>query len=384
MIESKAFITHIINGLYTGGAEMMLYKLLSGMNRELFKTRVITLIDGGEVRNKIENLGIEVSSLNISRNSLSLTGVKRLIRYLRQSSPDLVQTWMYQSDLAGGVISRLFTHAPVIWNIRCSYPDWSGRGTMRVANTCAFLSRVIPSRIICGSISALNDHVEMGYKKEKMTVIPNGFDLQHFHPAPEARLAVRQELHLSPETKLVGMFARFALVKDPENFVQAAALINKKMPDVQFVMCGHDMTWGHKQLVEWLERAGVQASFHLLGQCQDIPRYMSAMDVIVLASYSEGFPNVLGEAMACGVPCVTTDTGDSALIVGTTGKVVPIKNSERLAQACEALLELSNEQRQVLGLAARQRIEEHFSLPTIVHKYEHLYQEVLTARNVRH
>ncbi len=143
-------------------------------------------------------------------------------------------------------------------------------------------------------------------------------------------------------------------------------------------------TWSHKQLVEWIEQAGIRGNCHLLGPRQDVPRYMAAMDVIVLASQSEGFPNVLGEAMACGVPCVTTDTGDSALIIGDTGNVVPIKDPELLAQACEALLELSDEERRTLGLAARRRIEDQFSLPTIVHKYEQLYQELLTPRNGSH
>ncbi len=221
---------------------MMLYKLLSGMNRELFESRVITLIDGGEVRSKIEGIGIEVNSLDIPRSFATLAGVRplirhlrQLIRHLRQHSPNLVQTWMYQSDLAGGLISKIFTNAPVVWNIRCSYPDWSGRGTMRVASTCASLSRVIPSRIICGSVSALNDHVEMGYKKEKMIVIPNGFDLYSFRPDLEARLAVRKELGLSPETKLVGMFARFDPFQRPREFCACGgASAHARMPECPF------------------------------------------------------------------------------------------------------------------------------------------------------
>jgi glycosyltransferase involved in cell wall biosynthesis len=224
----------------------------------------------------------------------------------------------------------------------------------------------------------------MGYAKEKMLVIQNGFDLERFHPDPEARLAVRKELQLSPECKLVGIFARFDPFKDPENFVRAAAHLHKRMPDVHFVMCGREMTSGNNQLVEWIEQAGIRGNCHLLGQCYDVPHWMAAMDVIVSSSQSEGFPNVLGEAMACGVSCVTTDAGDSALIVGNTGKVVPIKEPGMLAQACEALLKLNYEERQTLGLVARQYIEEHFSLATIVHQYEQLYQELLMPQNGKH
>lgn len=377
-------ILHIINGLHTGGAEMMLYKLLSGTNRERFEAEVVTLIDGGEVRSKVEKLGVKVHSLHIPRNSPDIASAWRLIRCLRQSQPDLIQTWMYQSDLVAGVLGKLFTRTPIVWNIRCSHPGWAGQSTLRIAKTCAFLSGTIPARIICGSVSASHDHIEMGYRREKVIVIPNGFDLETFQPDAEARLAMRKELQLAPETKLVGMFARFALVKDPANFVRAAASLHRKMPEVHFVMCGAEMSWEHQQLADWIAQAGVRERFHLLGQRHDVSRYMAAMDVVVLSSESEGFPNVLGEAMACGVPCVATDTGDSALIIGDTGKIVPRKEPEKLAEACEALLHLSDEERRQLGLAARRRIEENYSLPTIVRKYEQLYQGLLTPRNGKH
>lgn len=384
MIHRRSRVLHIINGLHTGGAEMMLYKLLSEMDRERFEAHVVTLIDGGEVRNKVEKLGIKVHSLSIPRTSPDLASAGRLIRCLRQIQPDLIQTWMYQSDLVAGVLGRLFTRAPIVWNIRCSHPGWAGQGTLRIANTCAFLSGAIPARVVCGSASASHDHIKMGYKKEKLIVIPNGFDLETFRPDTAARLAVRNELQLAPETKLAGLFARFALVKDPANFVRAAALLHRAMPDVHFVMCGAEMSWEHPKLVEWIEQAGVRERFHLLGQRHDVPRWMAAMDVIVLSSESEGFPNVLGEAMACGVPCVATDTGDAALIVGDTGKVVPRKDSEKLAEACAALLRLSEEERRQLGLAARRRIEENYSLTTIVQRYEKLYEELLAPRNGKH
>lgn len=382
--RDKVSITHIVTGLNPGGAETMLYKLLAGATKGRFDSQVISLIDGGEIKEKIEELGVQVYSLGMNQGRPSLQSFARLAKRLRQSPPHIIQTWMYHSNFVGGLIGKFFTSAPIVWNIRCSNPDLAGRGTIWIANACAGLSRVIPTRIICNSISAWNDHIEMGYEKEKMIVIQNGFDLEHFRPAPEARLAVRKELQLSPEAKLVGIFARFDPFKDPENFVRAAAHLHTLMPDVHFVMCGREMTWSHNQLVEWIEQADIQGNCHLLGQCYDVPHWMAAMDVIVSSSQSEGFPNVLGEAMACGVPCVTTDAGDSALIVGNTGKVVPIKEPEMLAQACEALLKLNYEERQLLGLAARRQIQEHFSLSTIVQRYEQLYQKLLTPQNGKH
>ena len=382
---NKIAITHIINGLYTGGAEMMLYKLLSCLDREKYDAQVITLLDGGELRDKIESFGITTYSLGMQRKGANVAGIKRLLQHLRQTPPDLIQSWMYHSNLFGS-LTRIAVKAPLVWNIRCSKAaeTFAGRRTIWAAKAGAALSHLIPARIVCGSVAAWNDHLEMGYEKEKMVVIQNGFDLDRFRPDPTARQAVRKELQLSPDSTLVGIFTRFDPFKDPENFVRAAAFLHTRMPGVHFVMCGHEISLGNQKLVGWLEQAGIQANCHLLGTRQDVPQLMAAMDIIVSSSQSEGFPNVLGEAMACGVPCAATDAGDSALIIGDTGKIAPIKAPEVLAQACEALLRLSADERRTLGLAARQRIEDQFSLTTIAQQYEQLYQELLALRKGRH
>lgn len=366
-----------------GGAEMMLYKLLSSMNRERFDPQVISLRGGGEIRAKIEGLGIEVHSLGMEKSYADFRSFARLAKRLRQRPPSIIQTWLHHADFVGGVIGKLFTQAPIVWNIRNSKlePSTTARGTIWTVKAGAYLSAFIPSRIICGSLSAWNDHIELGYEKEKMVVIQNGFDLERFHPDPAARLSVRNEFGLTAGTQLVGIFTRFVPLKDPENFVQAAAHLRNKMPQIRFVMCGREIDWDNQSLVELIEQVGIRSSCYLLGKRDDVPRLMAAMDVVALSSQSEGFPNVLGEAMACGVPCVATEAGDSALIIGDSGKVVPIKNPIELAAACKALLCLSLEERQQLGMVARQRIAEHFSLPVITQKYEQLYCELLSARS---
>ncbi len=382
--EGKILITHVINGLYTGGAEMMLYKLLSEMDRERFEARVITLIGGDSLRTRVEKLGIEVHSLGMTRSYPSLRATIRLAKLLRERPPALVQTWMYHSDLMGGVVAKLLTKAPIVWNLQASnivnHPD--NKTTLLTIKLCALLSSLIPARIISCSEVACRLHADVGYDSKKLLPIPNGVELINFQPDESARIALRTELGLGVSTPLIGIVARFHPQKDHHNFVQAAALLHQALPDVHFVLCGEDIAEGNEQLSEWLTKAGIKSHCHLLGRREDTPKINAALDIATLSSaFGEGFPNVLGEAMACGVPCVTTDVGDSALIVGDTGIVVPPRDPVMLANGWMTLLKMNREERKRLGMAARERVEEKFSLPAIVARYEQLYGDLIGLAN---
>jgi len=193
---------------------------------------------------------------------------------------------------------------------------------------------------------------------------------------------VCEELGISKDALLIGLVGRFDPQKDHYNFVRAAALLNGHALDAHFLLCGDQVSWENSILTGWIEASGLANRFHLLGRREDITRLTAALDIASSSSYTEGFPNVIGEAMSCGVPCVVTDVGDSALIVGNTGKVVPPKNPEALAAAWGDLIKMGPEYRRQLGSAARRRVEENYSLPAIVSKYENLYKEL--AGDVRH
>ncbi|MFN7930704.1 MAG: glycosyltransferase [Blastocatellia bacterium] len=379
-LPKKALITHIINGLHTGGAEMMLYKLLSAMDRKRFDARVITLIDGGDIRAKIEDLGIEVHSLGISRSSPNLAGAARLVRYLHQHPPDLIQTWMYHADLLGGVVGKLFTSAPIVWNVQTAdsayHPD--NKRTLWIIKLCAWLSSMVPQYVISCSQVACKIHTEIGYAKSRLLPIPNGADLASFQPDETARTAFRAELNLPDTTMLVGMVARFHPQKDHQNFVRAAARLHQIMPEVHFVLCGDEVTGANDTLSQWIQEGGLVNHCHLLGRRKDTPRINAALDVATLSSaYGEGFPNVLVEALACGVPCVATDSGDSALIVEGVGISVPVCAPDALASGWEALLKMSAEEKAKLRQAARQRVVEKYALPSVVAQYEGVYKKLL-------
>jgi glycosyltransferase involved in cell wall biosynthesis len=375
-------LVHVISGLNTGGAEMMLFKLLSVWDRSAYQVEVISLTDVGVVGDRIRGLNIPVRALDMPRGRPSLTGLFRLARWLRQSSPDVIQTWMYHADLIGGLASKLGGGAPVVWGIRNGLLERRSnkRSTIWTAKLCARLSSSIPKRIAVNSENARRFHETMGYNAEKMAVIPNGFDLTAFKPDAEARRALRSELGLPTETLLIGLVARFDPQKDHRNFIEAARLLIQRIPDARFVLCGDGVDAGNGELNAWIRAVGLVDRVHLLGRRDDIAKVTAALDVACCSSYAEAFPNVVGEAMACAVPCVVTDVGDSAFIVGDAGKVVPPQQPERLAEAMSWMIALGAEGRQQLGGKARRRIEENFDLSVIRDRYAALYREVAAKR----
>ena len=370
-------ILHIITGLSTGGAEMMLYKLVSKMDLDKFEIQVISLTGIGPIGKKIEDLGIPVRALGMKRGVPDPRMVFKLARWLKKYTPDIIQTWMYHSDLVGGLAAKLAGNIPVVWGIRHSNLDSEGnkRTTIWTAKTCARLSRWLPVKIVCCSEASRMVHTALGYDPDRMVVIPNGFDLNLFKPDLEEGTLLRQELGIPEDTIIIGMVGRFDPQKDHLNFIKAAALLHTETKDVQFLLCGDDITWENYQLSSWIKDSNLSKYFHLLGRRNDIPRIMTALDIASSSSsYGEGFPNIVGEAMACGVPCVVTDVGDSALIVGDTGIVASPKDPNALALAWKELIEIGRDKRQKLGHDARLRIGEKFSLPSIVKRYEELYK----------
>lgn len=379
-------VFHVINNLYTGGAETMLYRLLSRTDCGVFETEVVSLIGIGPIGQKIQALGVSVRSLGMRRGVPNPLAVLRLARWLQQDPSQVVQTWMYHADLVGGLAAKLAGSIPVAWGIRHSTFD--SRGTKRMsiwtAMACARLSRWLPARIVCCSEASRRVHTQLGYAADKMVVIPNGFDVTAFRPDPSARRSVRQELGIPEEAPLIGLVARFHPQKDHRNFVQAAAELTKQHPDVHFVLVGPGIEATNDGLSQLIRESGLVRNIHLLGERSDISEITAGLDIASLSSaWGEAFPNVIGEAMACGVPCVVTDIGDSARIVDNTGIVVPPRNPNALADAWDQLIKLGSDGRAQLGRAARQRIVTHFSLPEIVRRYEKLYVEVV-AQHPKH
>lgn len=373
-------IIHIITGLNTGGAEIMLYKLISHSDQNEFKIKVISLTDIGPIGDKIKLCNIPVEALGMKAGVPNPSFIFKLASILRKEKPDLVQTWMYHADLIGGLAAKMANNVPTIWGIHHSNldPAQNKQMTLWTVKVCAKLSGRIPAKIVCCSEASKVVHNACGYNSKKLHVIPNGFDLKFFKPDSQYNESVRSELGLNSNDIIVGNVARFDPLKDHTNLVNAAAIVHRQHPKVHFLLCGEGINDSNNQLFENIKNAGVENVFHLLGRRSDIPRLTASFDIACLSSCGEGFPNVVGEAMACEVPCVVTNVGDSASIVDDTGLVVPPHDAGQLADALIKMIDMGEEKRRKLGIKARQRVITHYSIRHIVQQYEDLYKSVIS------
>jgi len=376
-------VSHVITGLGVGGAEMMLVKLLNGIDPKRFRSHVISLSSDLALAAGVRDLGIPVDVLDVAPTAMSvLPAVLRTRRLLREAKPDLVQTWLYHADLVGGMAAR-WLGIPVVWNVQTSTVDPAGisRRTIRVVKLCAMSSRFLPDTIVSCSRAAVDIHRALGYR-DKFRVIPNGTDVSIFRPDAAARRAVRAELNVENDVPIIGMAARFHAQKDHPNFLAAAADLVRTHPGVRFALCGLGLQSDNTELMALVHRFGLQDNVLLMGLRRDVHRVLNAFDIHTLSSaFGEGFPNVLGEAMATGVPCVVTDVGDSAMIVSDAGVAVPPRDPAALANGWRTLLDLAPAELTILRVRARERIIAEFSLAASMKEYEALYEATGHASN---
>lgn len=368
----------VSTGLRVGGAEISLLNIVQHLDLDRFEPLVVSLTGPGEIGMRIRAIGVPVIELDFGRRPL--TSFVSLVREIRRLRPDVVQTWMYHADLLGGMAARLAGARRVSWGIRNSdlAPGASRRSTLAVARVCALLSHWLPRVIVSCSAVAADIHRALGYRADGFVVIGNGFDLTQFRPDATQRVAVRAELGLPADTPLVIHVGRHHPQKNHPGLLRAAALVHRARPDARFVLVGSDVTAQNQALNADIAAAGVWPVVHCLGLREDTARLMAASDLLVLSSGSgEAFPRVLGEAMACGIPCISTDVGDSRAIVGDCGRIVPPHDDAALAAAIVEVLSLPAAQRDELGRRARARAMTNFDIREVARRYETLYANLL-------
>jgi glycosyltransferase involved in cell wall biosynthesis len=307
-----------------------------------------------------------------------LSGTIKLARAVNREAPDVLHGWMYHGNLASLFASGCVRKkTPVIWSIHNLATDlkslnWS---TVLAARAGGRLS-MYAAAVTAPSQSTMENHIEcLGYAEADWKVIPNGFDTERFRPLPaRERAGVRMSLGLSDGGPIVGMLGRYAPVKDHRNMLRAAAIVCRTNPDIRFVLAGRNVCPTNRELMKTVRTLGLETQVVLLGERQDVPRLMNAFDIVALSSAEECFPMVLGEAMCCGVPCVSTNVGDAAQIIGDTGRIVPKGDAAELAAAILSLIGLGREERRRLGNRARIRIANNFSLKMVVSQFEELYR----------
>jgi len=375
-------IVHLITSLNVGGGQMDLYKAVTRFDPAKITSTVISLLSPGKIGALLGEKGIPVLSLGMRNGRPNPMGLWRLNRLLRQIRPHILQTYLYHADLLGYLAGKWANVPLILWNLKQSRMDFS---QYRLATgvtvwLCARLSRGV-KKILVNSFAGLKVHALLGYDAERMVMAPNGFDLTRFRPHPASYREVREYLGISLEARLVGMLARFDPQKDHENFLNAAHLVMASHPETYFLMAGNGVSLDNPPFAELLQATRVAPErLFLLGERADMPRLLASLDVFVSSSaFGEGTPNVIGEAMACGLPCVVTDVGDSALIVGETGLVVQPGEPEELARAMGEALAWPAAERARRGAAARARIQQKFDINQITAELESFYLD-LAAR----
>lgn len=383
--ESVLHVVHIISGLGQGGAETVLFRLVTAPGQPVRHT-VISL--GGEdvFGPRLRAAGIEVHALGMKASALSMPGgLWRLYRLLKELRPDVVQTWMYHADLLGGIVARLAGVRALAWGIRNSGADLQhgSRSARSVAWVCARLSRWVPGVIIACAEEAARRHRAWGYDDDRMLVIPNGYDMASWQPDPEARAALRQEWGVAADAPVIGSVARWNPLKDHANLLAAFARTLGQHPRLRCVLAGEGLDPGNDELMALLHRHGIAHQVILLGRREDVPRVLAALDVYVLSSRGEGFPNVVAEAMATGVPCVVTDVGDAARIVGDVGWVVPPRDAASLANAIDAAValldtDIGRHEYQERARLGRERVTQTYGLDVMCRRYETVWRRLAT------
>ncbi len=369
-------VLHIITGLKKGGAETLLYNLCE-YDRE-FNHTIISLSDTPDLEASFMKLNIPVFSLNFPDGKIKISGVLKLYRLIKKINPDIVQTWMIHADLIGGLTARIIGIKNIFWGVHHTVlffgkVKWS---TILILKINALLSHFIPKKIVYCAEKSRSVQESIGFKKSKGVVIQNGYNIKKFYRNTNLGNNFRDELKISEDTFVIGHVGSYDPLKDHNTLIEALNILNKQNFKFTAVLAGKNLDNDNYDLVTKIEEKELSGRIHLIGMRNDIPAIMNGIDLFVLSSISEAFPNVLNEAMACGTPCITTDVGDASLIVKNTGWIVPTKNPKLIV---DAVIDAEDELRSRTGSwlkrqdECHERINENFSLKKMTQKYKELW-----------
>jgi len=369
-------ILHVITGLNPGGAELMLCRLVGTLGEMGVSSAVCTLTGVGEVGKLLQERGTTVYSVDMRKHRLG--AVSSLRGIIGRDGPNVLHTWLYHADLLGGIAARKYPGVAVVWSLRNSRLRHKF-STRVVAKLCALFSNRLPKLIVACAQSAKREHVSQGYPEDRIEVIPNGFDTDRFYPNPERGLEIRHELGISEDAVVFGLVGRYDPHKDQKGFVEAVSQYVDSRPraNTVFLLCGWQMDQTNSEIMELIRSRRLGDRIVLAGARSNIEDFYQAFDVAVSSSISEGFSNVIGEAMACGKPCIVTDVGDSRRLLNGAGLVVGPGNPSEMARAIAQMSSTPENERRRLGFIGKANIENNYSLPGIAERYVELYHRAL-------
>lgn len=373
-------VCHVITGLGLGGAERSLAELAPRLRAHRVESAIVSLRSGGALADPLRRLGFEVAEIGIDGSIPSLRAARSLVATIRGLAPDLLQGWMYHGNVAASVASRfLAARIPLLWNIRTSI---ARQGGVRIAAPgiipASRMLRRSPDLVIFNSRAGRRTHLAAGIRGRRSKVLPNGFDLDRFRPDEAARSSTRARLGLAGET-LFGCVARLDPLKGHRVLLEAFAKSSASMPGAKLLLVGTGVDRGNPAFRELLPRELDERTIFPVGPAEDVAPWLAAMDVAVMPSLVEGFPNALGEAMACALPCIATDAGDARIMLAGHGEIVAAGDASALAEALVRAHRLDPARRRSIGLAARAQIEARYSTARMAASYADLYRRLAGA-----
>lgn len=367
-------VAFLIRSLFSGGAERQLALLASYLDKSEFDVRVYTFYPGGRYVEELRYCGIPVISLGKTGRYDVVRFALSFARAVRRDRVDVVYSFLPEANIIAAVARPLHT-ARLVWGVRASGRErvdttW----VTRLILATEMAASPVPDLIVYNSSSGRAHHEAHGFAR-KAAVVPNGFDPAKFAPDASGGRALRDEWGIPPDALVVGIVGRISPVKDHATFLRAAALLSARIPKVYYVCVGEGAGEYPLELRSLCGQLGIARKVRWPGHIANVCAAYSAFDVNCLSSVSEGFPNVLGEAMLCGRPCVATNAGDAAQIIGDTGYVVPLRDSVALAARLEQVL--TDPDRARLGLRVRARIQEHFGSDVLLRKTARLLSDLV-------
>jgi glycosyltransferase involved in cell wall biosynthesis len=377
-------ILFLLRSFSLGGAQRQLCVLAQGLKQSGYSVKVAVFYAGGPLEAEAREMGIQIVDLKRRGRLDLLPFFFRLVNLVKRENPDILHSYLQVSNIWSAIVKLVLPRIKVVWGIRASNMavekyDWQWQLTDKAESLLA----KIPDWIICNSQAGVVYYAGKGYPKEKMSMIHNGINTEGFFPDLKLGRLLRKQWGVQDNQKLIGMAARIDPKKDYPNFLQASSLLVKERKDLRFVCIGDGPDKLIQEYRDLARALNLEQVLTWAGKQEDMIGVYNALDVLVLSSaYGEGFPNVIGEAMACSVPCVATDVGDSAQLIGSLGEIVPPQDPEALKRGILTLLNQFEKNGTNLGKEIRQRIIERFSVSGLVSRTAELLNEVYITQRV--
>ncbi|MAH97808.1 MAG: hypothetical protein CMA12_00455 [Euryarchaeota archaeon] len=373
-------ILHIISGLNSGGAEGVLCRLVINDKRNTHY--VVSLTNKGFYGKDLEKNKIFLKSLMIKKNIFIFIKFIQLVFLIRHIKPDVVQCWMYHAELFGGLAAKLSGIKKIFWNIRNSdlNPLWSKKSTIYLAKLCSFFSNSVPTKIISCSRKSTITHVHMGYKKNKILLIPNGFDDKKFTFKAQNYLNWREKLKISRKIVVFGFVGRWNSQKDFETLFKAFSNFlsennNKKI--FKLLLIGSQLNSSNKKFLRQIKKYNLNKHIIYLDETNRINEVINIIDIGIFSSKgNEGFPNVIAEKMLTRIPCIVSDVGDASIIVGNTGWVFKRRDWLDLSRKIKFVynnIYVHKFKWNRKKNESRNRIKNHFSLNKMISDYHKIW-----------